>query len=92
MQRAIDCAVQHIKVFREQALVGMVADLGEPCEKCDYVNDCDVQWFSILSPLLEQSNIKISMVVQEQIEPQDKTLFETEQDVGNQSYIGKKNE
>ncbi len=63
--RANDCALQHIKVFREQALKGVIADFGEPCKDCIYRDKCKFEWFSVLSPLCEHSNIKIRMDVQE---------------------------
>lgn len=63
--KANDCALQHIKVFREQVLKGAVADFGEPCQKCIYSDTCKFDWFSVLSPLRKCSNVKISMVVQE---------------------------
>lgn len=61
-QKAIDCATQHIHIFFEQATEKRTADYGEPCEKCSYKNKCNYDWLTIMHPLLEKSNIKVSMV------------------------------
>lgn len=62
VKKAEDCAMQHIKAFHEQALRGKAADYGEPCMNCPYTNECDYDWNSIMLPLMERSQIKISMV------------------------------
>jgi len=64
-KQANDCALQHIQTFREQALKGAIADFGEPCQNCIHREACKFDWFSILSPLRNCSNVKISMAVQE---------------------------
>jgi len=33
-KKANDCALQHIKTFRDQAAKGVIADFGEPCQDC----------------------------------------------------------
>lgn len=72
MRIAIDCALQHIKIFREQALNGGRADFGEPCQTCIYADNCNLDWFSVLAPLINQSGITVSMV-QGQTQRQDKS-------------------
>lgn len=62
VKKAEDCAMQHIKAFHEQALRGEAADYGEPCMNCPYANKCDYDWNSIMLPLMERSQIKISLV------------------------------
>lgn len=69
--KANDCAMQHIKSFREQAIGASEADFGEPCQNCIHAENCDFNWLSILSPLMNQSDVKINMVVQEPIPQRD---------------------
>lgn len=64
-QRAIDCMAQHIKTFREQSLKGIKADFGEPCAECPHSCQCSYQWLDIMEPILDNSNIKISMIFPE---------------------------
>lgn len=60
-QVAIDCAMQHIKIYREQVLRKVVADFGEPCESCIYSAKCDFQWVNKILPLLSKSNVTINL-------------------------------
>lgn len=60
-QLAIDCMVQHIKVFLEQSKEKRQADFGEPCERCKYADNCNFDWLSVMKPILEQSNVKINL-------------------------------
>lgn len=60
-QLAIDCMVQNIKVFLEQATEKRQADFGEPCERCRYAGNCNFDWLSVMKPILEQSNVKINL-------------------------------
>lgn len=62
MKKASDCALQHIKIFREQALKEATADFGEPCQACIHRQTCDFNWFSILTPLRNQADVKIKVV------------------------------
>lgn len=87
-----DCALQHIKVFRAQALKGEAADFGEPCQTCIYAKDCNFEWLSILSPLLNQSEVKINMAVQEPSLLQDKDQSGIERGTDIQRHTGKKSE
>lgn len=64
-KKECDCALQHIKAFQEQAVKGVKADFGEPCQNCIHRETCKFDWFSILSPIRSHSNVKISMAVQE---------------------------
>lgn len=59
-QRAADCIAQHIKTFGEQSLSGIRADFGAPCTECQYIRQCDYEWYDIMKPILENSNVKIS--------------------------------
>lgn len=72
MKKANDCALQHIKVFREQAIRKDTADFGEPCQNCIHVKNCNLNWLSVLSPLIEHSCVEISVVDRGLIQPQDK--------------------
>lgn len=60
--KAEDCALQHIKTFHKQALKGEQADYGEPCIDCPHAGTCQLDWSSIMMPLMEKSRIKISLV------------------------------
>lgn len=60
-QRAIDCMVQHIKMFHIQACKEAAADFSEPCEKCPYADKCDFDWLSIMDPLHSKSSISINI-------------------------------
>lgn len=64
-KKAIDCMVQHIKTFHNQAVTEVVADFGEPCQTCPHVENCSYNWLSVTETLLEQSAIRISMVYSE---------------------------
>lgn len=64
-QQALDCMVQHIGTFMKQSSREKEADFGEPCIKCDYNKECNFNWPSKMSPLLNQSNVKISMALVE---------------------------
>lgn len=88
---ACDCALQHIKVFREQAVKGAIADFGEPCQKCVHREICKFDWFSILSPIRDHSNVKISMVVQEPNLQLDKIPCGISQDMDIRYHMNKKN-
>lgn len=61
-KKAIDCMVQHIKTFHDQAVDEVVADFGEPCQTCLHIEKCSHNWLSVMEPLLGQSAIRISMV------------------------------
>lgn len=61
MEKAIDCAMQHIKTFSEQSAGEVIADFGEPCQNCPYTGDCKYDWLSIMEPLLAKSAIRISV-------------------------------
>ncbi len=62
MKKANDCALQHIKFFREQALKEAMADFGEPCQTCIHRQTCNFDWLSILTPLRNESDVKIKVV------------------------------
>lgn len=68
-KKAIDCMAQHIKTFHTQALDEVIADYGEPCQTCPHVGECNFDWISVMHPLLSESTVKISMLIQE---PADK--------------------
>lgn len=68
-QKAIDCMVQHIKTFHEQAMDEVVADYGEPCQTCPHIKECNFDWISVMHPILSESTVKISMLIQE---PEDR--------------------
>lgn len=92
MGKTNDCALQHIKVFREQAINKKQADFGEPCQKCIHAGECDFEWLSILSPLLNQSNINISMVDQGLNPQRDKSQSEIVMDTDIRFHKGMKTE
>ncbi len=79
-KKANDCALQHIKTFRDQAAKGVIADFGEPCQDCIHREECEFDWFSILSPIRKYSDIKISMVALEQNPQPDNILNEIVKD------------
>lgn len=60
------CTAQHIITFRDQAAKEVKADFGEPCENCPMAHKCDFDWLSKIAPVVENSKIKISMVLPEQ--------------------------
>lgn len=60
-KKAMDCAMQHIKIFYNQALRGAQADYREPCISCPHAGACQYDWLSIMKPLIERSEIKIKM-------------------------------
>lgn len=62
-QRAIDCAVQHIKVFRQQHIDDVTARLGQSCEECPHNSECNFSFFDQLGPLLKNTGIKISAAI-----------------------------
>ncbi|MEG2504955.1 MAG: hypothetical protein RSB44_09765 [Carnobacterium sp.] len=62
--KAMDCMVQHIKVFHSQAMNEVIADFGEPCQTCPHIAGCNHNWLSTIQPLLIQSTVEISMVHQ----------------------------
>lgn len=70
-QQALDCMVQHIGTFLNQATERKTADYGEPCEKCKYIKACKLDWLSTMHPLLKKSSVKISVVHPERINTQD---------------------
>ena len=70
-QQALDCMVQHIGTFLNQATERKTADYGEPCEKCKYIKACKLDWLSTMHPLLKESSVKISVVHPERINTQD---------------------
>ena len=57
------CIVQHVETFRKQALRDEKADFGEPCQNCPMNKECNFDWLSIMSPLLEESLVKIRKVL-----------------------------
>lgn len=60
----IDCMAQHLKIFHEQSKEERTADFGEPCKTCCYAKECDFNWLSVMKPLLNLSEVRISMVKQ----------------------------
>ncbi len=70
-QQALDCMVQHIGTFLNQAAERKTADYGEPCEKCKHIKVCKLDWLSTMHPLLNKSSVKISVVHPERINTQD---------------------
>ena len=89
-ERANDCALQHIKTFREQALKGTIADFGEPCQNCIHRDICKFDWFYILLPLRSRSNVKINVVVPASSQQLDNTQCETARDMDTHSRMDKK--
>jgi len=61
-KKAIDCMVQHIKTFHDQAVDEVVADFGEPCQTCPHVRNCSYDWLSVIEPIHSQSTVKISLL------------------------------
>ena len=57
------CIAQHVETFRKQALRDEKADFGEPCQNCPMNKECSFDWLSIMAPLLEDSIVKIRMVL-----------------------------
>lgn len=70
--KAIDCMAQHIKVFHSQAVDEVTADFGEPCQTCPHVANCNYNWLAQMDPLLLQSQVKISLLIQEPDDTQGK--------------------
>ena len=70
-KKAIDCMVQHVKTFHEQAVDEVVADFGEPCQTCIHIRNCNYDWLSVMKPLVSQSTVRISMLIQEPADKQD---------------------
>lgn len=62
-QMAADCMAQHIKTFREQFLRDEQANFGMPCSECRYNFQCNYKWLEIMQPILEESNVKINMIL-----------------------------
>lgn len=58
---AINCAMQHIKTFLNQARAGSPADFAQPCAECKMSSHCDYDWLHKMKPLLEVSDVYISM-------------------------------
>lgn len=75
-QKIIDCAVQHIKTFHDQATDEVIADFGEPCQTCPHVRDCNYDWLSVIEPMLSKSAVKISMLIQDKQENRNMTPAE----------------
>lgn len=71
-KKAADCIICHIEAFRRQHIADERADFAEPCLICPHNKECDYSWLSIMHPLLTDSDLKISMVVQELCPKQDK--------------------
>lgn len=61
MQEAVDCIMQHFKIFYEQANNSEIASFTEPCKKCANLDECKCSWLTKLEPLFEKSNIKLNM-------------------------------
>ena len=61
-RKALDCMVQHIRIFLDQSFEGRTANFGEPCERCRYLKECNLDWLSIMDPLLMQSSVGIRLV------------------------------
>lgn len=73
MPNAIDCMVQHLKQFHIQACNGKKSDFGEPCISCIHVETCNLDWLSIMQPLLAQTSIKFCIAAHEEhADKQDK--------------------
>lgn len=66
-EKAVDCAMQHIKVFREQHLRDAEADFGEPCKTCMHKDECRFDWFNVLLSLSSRSKVKINLADRGQI-------------------------
>lgn len=62
-KKAIDCIMQHIKTFHDQAVDEVVADFGEPCQTCPHVRNCSYDWLSVIEPIHSQSTVRISLLV-----------------------------
>lgn len=60
-QMAIDCVLRHFNSFLKNFNNGELADFGEPCKECKYINECKVQWLSTIKPLLDNSGEKIKV-------------------------------
>ena len=61
-RKALDCMVQHIRIFLDQSYEGRTANFGESCERCRYLKECNLDWLSIMDPLLMQSSVGIRLV------------------------------
>ena len=60
--QSIDCVLQHVKSFREQALKNEQADFGEPCANCIHMKECiGFNWFEKMIPLIDMSNVEINI-------------------------------
>ena len=63
-QKAIDCAIQHIKVFRQQHLDDVTARLGQSCEECPYNTECNFSIFEQLGTLLKNTDkVKLTAAI-----------------------------
>lgn len=63
-RKAADCAIQHIKVFRQQALEHREADFGEPCAKCPYSSECNYSFFEQIEPILKNTDkVKMTAII-----------------------------
>lgn len=54
-----DCMIQHFKKFYEQSVNCELADFGEPCSTCPYLQECGCNWYQNIQPLLENSRIEV---------------------------------
>lgn len=67
-QETIDCVAAHIKAYHEQGKYNEIADLGKACEICKRKESCyetnafGFDWLGIMSPILEKSDLKLSMI------------------------------
>ena len=89
-KKANECAIQHIMTFRDQSMRGEIADFGEPCVKCIHFGKCAFDWPSILFPLENNSDVKISLVYPARNPQPDKDVCETVKDTDTH-HVDKKN-
>jgi hypothetical protein len=56
---ALDCLVQHFESFRRQAANDEQASFGKPCYNCQHYDECHLNWFSRMEPLLKYARTKL---------------------------------
>ena len=72
-EKALDCMVQHVEIFHEQAMDEVTADFaGNPLPSAvPYAGECSFNWTSIMGPLLDDSIINIQLGCREHQDGQE---------------------
>lgn len=78
-KKAITCAFCHIQAYIGQCQDKQRADIAVACEICPYSKNCFFDWLHIVQPLVELSDVRLTVLTSEQLQRPDTNQYDCDE-------------